>query len=77
MKNLTSAEPILDDQDSRRWFALVTTPQHDKSAHGAMRGVEGALVRTSSEWRCVLMVQLIHAHIAVEVNASTLEPIIH
>jgi transcription antitermination factor NusG len=42
---------------------------------GAMRGVEGWLVRKSSEWRFVLTVQLIHHHVSLEVDASTLEPI--
>ena len=42
-----------------------------------MRGVEGWLVRKNSGWRFVLTVELIHQHVAVEVDASTLEPIVH
>ena len=44
---------------------------------GAMQGVEGRLVRKNSQWRFVLTVELIHRHVAVEVDASTLEPIVH
>jgi transcriptional antiterminator RfaH len=44
---------------------------------GAMRGVEGCLVRKCSEWRFVLTVQLIHHHVAVEVDASMLEPVLN
>jgi transcription antitermination factor NusG len=44
---------------------------------GTMRGVEGWLVRKCSEWRFVLTVQLIHQQVAVEVDASTLEPILN
>ncbi len=51
--------------------------QRVRIKHGPMRGVEGWLVRKSSEWRFVLTVQLIHHHVAVEVDASTLEPIIN
>lgn len=51
--------------------------QRVRIKHGLMRGVEGSLVRKSSEWRFVLTVQLIHHHVAVEVEASTLEPIIN
>jgi transcription antitermination factor NusG len=44
---------------------------------GAMRGVEGWLVRKCSELRFVLTVQLIHHHVSLEVDASTLEPIVN
>ena len=44
---------------------------------GSLRGVEGWLVRKCSEWRFVLTVQLIHQQVAVEVDASTLEPAVH
>ena len=44
---------------------------------GPMQGVEGWLVRKSSGWRFVLTVQLIHHQVAVEVDASMLEPIVH
>jgi transcriptional antiterminator RfaH len=43
---------------------------------GSMQGVEGWLVRKSSGWRFILTVQLIHHQVAVEVDASTLEPVI-
>jgi transcription antitermination factor NusG len=49
--------------------------QRVRIKRGPMRGVEGWLVRKSTEWRFVLTVQLIHQHVAVEVDASTLEPI--
>jgi transcription antitermination factor NusG len=51
--------------------------QRVRIKRGPMRGVEGWLVRKSSEWRFVLTVQLIHHHVAVEVDASTLEPIVN
>jgi transcription termination/antitermination protein NusG len=44
---------------------------------GPMHGVEGWLVRKNSGWRFILTVQLIHHQVAVEVDASTLEPIVH
>jgi transcription antitermination factor NusG len=44
---------------------------------GPMHGVEGWLVRKSSGWRFILTVQLIHHQVAVEVDASMLEPIVH
>ncbi len=44
---------------------------------GALRGMEGCLVRKCSDWRFVLTVQLIHQHVAVEVDASMLEPILN
>jgi transcription antitermination factor NusG len=44
---------------------------------GPMQGVEGWLVRKSSGWRFVLTVQLIHHQVAVEVDASMLESIVH
>jgi transcription antitermination factor NusG len=43
---------------------------------GPMQGVEGWLVRKSSGWRFILTVQLIHHQVAVEVDASMLEPIV-
>ena len=43
---------------------------------GPMRGVEGCLIRKNGELRFVLTVQLIHHHVALEVDASKLEPII-
>ncbi len=42
---------------------------------GPLHGVEGWLVRKSSDWRFVLTVQLVQQQVAVEVDASILEPI--
>ena len=42
-----------------------------------MQGVEGCLIRKNSGWRFVLTVEIIHQHVAVEVDASTLEPILN
>jgi transcription antitermination factor NusG len=44
---------------------------------GSMQGVEGCLVRKSNHLRFILTVQLIHRHVSLEVDASTLEPIVH
>jgi transcription antitermination factor NusG len=58
-------------------YAGLIVGQRVRIKSGAMRGVEGSLVRKSSEWRFILTVQLISHHVAVEVDASTLEPIIN
>jgi transcription antitermination factor NusG len=58
-------------------FADLLEGQRVRIKSGAMQGVEGWLVRKSSEWRFVLTVQLIHHHVALEVDASTLEPILN
>jgi transcription antitermination factor NusG len=42
---------------------------------GPMQGIEGWLVRKGGGWRFVLTVELIHHQVAVEVDASTLEPV--
>jgi hypothetical protein len=42
-----------------------------------MQGVEGWLVRKSNQFRFILTVQLIHRHVSLEVDASTVEPIVH
>jgi transcription antitermination factor NusG len=66
----------LSEQNAEPHVGLVAG-QRVRIKRGPMRGVEGSLVRKSSEWRFVLTVQLIHHHVAVEVDASTLEPIIN
>jgi transcription antitermination factor NusG len=58
-------------------YADLLEGQRVRIKSGAMRGVEGWLVRKSSEWRFVLTVQLIHRHVALEVDASTLESILN
>jgi transcription antitermination factor NusG len=58
-------------------YAGLVAGQRVRIKSGSMRGVEGFLVRKSGEWRFILTVQLIHHHVAVEVDASTLEPIVH
>ena len=58
-------------------YADLLEGQRVRIKSGAMRGVEGWLVRKSSEWRFVLTVHLIHHHVALEVDASTLEPILN
>jgi transcription antitermination factor NusG len=58
-------------------YAGMVAGQRVRIKSGSMRGIEGFLVRKSSEWRFILTVQLIHHHVAVEVDASALEPIIH
>jgi hypothetical protein len=50
--------------------------QRARVKSGPMQGVEGWLVRKSGGWRFILTVQLIHQQVAVEVDASTLEPVI-
>jgi len=58
-------------------YAGLIAGQRVRIKSGAMQGLEGWLVRKSSGWRFILTVQLIHQHIAVEVDASTLEPIVN
>jgi transcription antitermination factor NusG len=58
-------------------YAGLVLGQRVRIKSGPMRGVEGSLVRKSNEWRFILTVQLIHRHVAVEVDASTLEPIVN
>jgi transcription antitermination factor NusG len=58
-------------------YAGLIAGQRVRVKSGSMQGVEGCLVRQSSEWRFILTVQLIHHHVAVEVDASTLEPIVN
>jgi transcription antitermination factor NusG len=66
----------LSDQKAEPYVDLIEG-QRVRIKSGSMRGVEGWLVRKSNEWRFVLTVQLIHHHVALEVDASTLEPIIN
>jgi transcription antitermination factor NusG len=56
-------------------YADLIAGQRVRIKSGAMQGLEGWLVRKSSGWRFILTVELIHQHVAVEVDASTLEPI--
>jgi transcription antitermination factor NusG len=58
-------------------YAGLVEGQRVRIKSGSMRGVEGLLIRQSSEWRFILTVQLIHRYVAVEVDASSLEPIAH
>jgi transcriptional antiterminator RfaH len=57
-------------------YADLIAGQRVRIKSGAMQGLEGWLVRKSSGWRFILTVELIHQHVAVEVDASTLEPIV-
>lgn len=43
---------------------------------GAMRGLEGVLVRKNNHQRFVLTVDLINQHAAVEIDAENLEPVL-
>ena len=43
---------------------------------GAMRGLEGVLIRKNNNLRFVLTVDLINQHAAVEIGAGNLEPVI-
>jgi transcription antitermination factor NusG len=58
-------------------YAGLVEGQRVRIKSGSMRGVEGLLIRQSSEWRFILTVQLIHRHVTLEVDASSLEPIVH
>jgi transcription antitermination factor NusG len=58
-------------------YADLIEGQRVRIKSGPMQGVEGWLVRKSGGWRFVLTVQLIHHQVAVEVDASMLEPIVH
>jgi transcription antitermination factor NusG len=66
----------LCEQRAEPYLGLVVG-QRVRIKSGTMQGVEGCLVRKNSEWRFVLTVEVIHHHVAVEVDASTLEPIVH
>ena len=58
-------------------YADLIEGQRVRIKSGPMQGVEGWLVRKNSGWRFILTVQLIHHQVAVEVDASTLEPIVN
>jgi transcription antitermination factor NusG len=64
-------------EQSAEPYAGLVEGQRVRIKSGSMRGVEGLLIRKSSEWRFILTVQLIHRYVAVEVDASSLEPIAH
>ena len=64
------------EQKAEPYAGLVIGQRvHIKS--GPMLGVEGWLVRKNSEFRFILTVQLIHRHVSLEVDGSTLEPIVN
>ncbi len=58
-------------------YAGLIEGQRVRIKSGPMRGVEGWLVRKCSELRFVLTVQLIRHQVSLEVDASTLEPIVN
>ena len=64
----------IGEQRAEPYLGLVVG-ERVRIKSGAMQGVEGRLVRKNSEWRFVLTVEVINHHVAVEVDASTLEPI--
>jgi transcription antitermination factor NusG len=66
----------LSEQKAEPYAGLIEG-QRVRIKSGSMRGVEGWLVRKCNELRFVLTVQLIHHHVSLEVDASTLEPIIN
>jgi transcription antitermination factor NusG len=66
----------LSEQKAEPYAGLIEG-QRVRIKSGPMRGIEGWLVRKCSELRFVLTVQLIHHHVALEVDASTLEPIVN
>ena len=43
--------------------------------HGSLEGVEGVLVRKKSLYRLVLSVEMLARSVAVEINASDVEPV--
>src|ERR1700761_177433 len=55
MTNVTSTELPFDVDDPRRWFAVVTTPQHEKAAfrHLDFGGIEAFLptYESSRVWK--------------------------
>jgi transcription antitermination factor NusG len=58
-------------------YADLIEGQRVRIKSGPMQGVEGWLVRKSSGWRFILTVQLINHQVAVEVDASMLEPVLN
>ena len=73
---MANEEPSNATQLASPAYRLAALDQ-DFLLSGAMRGVEGCLIRKNSGWRFVLTVEIIHQHVAVEVDASTLEPILN
>ncbi len=57
-------------------YADLIAGQRVRIKSGPMQGLQGWLIRKSSGWRFILTVELIHQHVALEVDASTLEPIV-
>ena len=55
MTNVTSAQMSCEDQDPRKWFAVITTPQHEKAAfrHLDFGGIETFLptYESSRVWK--------------------------
>ncbi len=53
----------------------VAVGQRVRVVRGAMRGVEGVLLRHNNALRLIISVQLINQHAAIEVDASMIEPV--
>ena len=55
MTNVTCAQMLHEEQDPRRWFAVITTPQHEKAAfrHLDFGGIETFLptYESSRVWK--------------------------
>lgn len=75
-REIESLRTSLIDRKAEPYAGLIEG-QRVRVKSGTMRGLEGCLVRRSGEWRFILTVQLIHRHVAVEVDGSTLEPIVN
>jgi transcription antitermination factor NusG len=57
-------------------YRELVVGQKVRICSGAMRGLEGVLVRKNNNLRFVLTVDLINQHAAVEIGAENLEPVI-
>ena len=60
-------------QEAEPYLGTVTD-QMVRIKGGAMRTVEGCLLRKDSEWRLVLTLALIHQHVSLQMDAKALEP---
>jgi len=58
-------------------FRELVVGQKVRIRNGAMRGLEGVLIRKNNNLRFVLTIDLINQHAAVEIGAENLEPVIN
>jgi len=57
-------------------YSELVVGQKVRIRNGAMRGLQGVLVRKNNNLRFVLTIELINQHAAVEISAENLEPVV-